>query len=261
MRVFGTSIERFALRRAPCAALQHGWGTTTIEQMRQRLADYRLFWREFRHTFSSTGAVSPSGKSLAKALAKHIAPSVPQRGTRRTAESGTRQRILEVGPGTGPVTSQIIQQMGPDDTLDLVELNPRFVAVLERRLQEDRRWQQVAKRVRVHPLPIEELPVAEPYDVIISGLPLNNFPCQQVEAILGHFHQLAAAGAMLSFFEYIALRKAKSLLCNRSQRRRLSGIESILAREFSAWQVDRQCILANVPPAWVHHLRLPGNSK
>jgi len=214
--------------------------------MRQRFADYRLFWREFRRTFHSTGAVLPSGRALAGALAS------------RVVSNGQSRRILEVGPGTGAVTNQIVTRMGPNDQLDLVELNERFADVLRDRLQRDPRWSAVASRVRVLQMPVEELNADQPYEVIVSGLPLNNFSCEVVGQILGQFHRLAARGASLSFFEYVAVRKAKALFCKPAERRRLSGIEQLLRREFAAWKVGRQCVLANVPPAWVHHLQLPG---
>ena len=214
--------------------------------MQKRLQEYRLFWREFRQTFHSTGAVLPSGKSLARSLAS------------RVGGNGQAQKILEVGPGTGPVTREIISRLGPEDRLDLVELNERFVGMLHERLEHDPAWNAIASRVRVMKMPVEEVDAAGNYDVIVSGLPLNNFSCKLVEKILKHFHRLAAPQASLSFFEYVAVRKAKALLTKHNERKRLSGIERLLSREFAAWEVDRDCILANVPPAWVHHLQLPG---
>ncbi|MCA9231337.1 MAG: methyltransferase domain-containing protein [Planctomycetales bacterium] len=214
--------------------------------MGQRLSDYRLFLREFRQTFHSTGAILPSGRRLSRALACKVG----------CGDQG--QRVLEVGAGTGAVTAQIVAKLGPEDRLDLVELNERFAEVLERRLQREESWQRVADRVRVLQMPVEELDQDRRYDVIVSGLPLNNFSCEVVEQILGQFHRLAARGASLSFFEYVAIRKAKALCAKTAERRRLTGIETILRRELDAWEVDRDCVLANVPPAWVHHLRLPG---
>jgi phosphatidylethanolamine/phosphatidyl-N-methylethanolamine N-methyltransferase len=225
----------------------------------QRLADYKIFWREFRNTFSSTGAILPSGKSLSRALARYIGPDheapVPS-GEPPLADSGLR--ILEVGPGTGPVTTQIIQRMRHADTLDLVELNQSFVARLRKRLEEDSQWRSVADRVVVHHVPIEQLPPGQHFDRIISGLPLNNFSCELVEQILAQFHRLAAPAAMVSFFQYVGVRKVKSLFSRPAERERLVGIGKILNREFSSWQAARQCIAGNVPPAWVHHLQLPG---
>ncbi len=217
--------------------------------MRQRLAEYRVFWREFRRTFHSTGSVLPSGRRLAQALAG------------RVANGQQPQRILEVGPGTGAVTGHIIEQLGSEDRLDLVELNERFAEVLRSRLEKEPAWQAVADRVRVLEMPVEQLDAETTYEVIVSGLPLNNFSCELVQQIFSQFHRLAAEQARLSFFEYVAVRKAKSLFCKPSERQRLFGIEQLLAREFDRWEVDRQCILGNTPPAWVHHLQLPGKSR
>ena len=71
--------------------------------MRQRLADYRVFWRQFRQAYNSTGAVLPSGRNLSAALSSFVrdgqATGSKQNGTARG------RRILEVGPGTGAVTA------------------------------------------------------------------------------------------------------------------------------------------------------------
>jgi len=216
--------------------------------MRQRLADYRVFWREFRQTFHTTGSVLPSGTALARALASQIVLS-----------EGPR-KILEAGPGTGAVTGQILERLGPKDQLDLVELNERFADVLRTRLENDDLWRGAADRVQVWNMPLEEIKASQQYSVIVSGLPLTNFSCDAVETIFAQFHRLAAAGAMLSFFEYVAIRKAKALWSNRNERQRLAGIDRIFTREFGRWETGRQCVAANVPPAWVHHLQLPGNS-
>ncbi len=216
--------------------------------MRQRLADYQVFWREFRQTFHTTGSVLPSGSALGRALASQVVPN------------DAPHRILEAGPGTGAVTGHILERLGPADQLDLVELNERFADVLRTRLENDDLWRGAADRVRVWNMPLEQLEASQQYSVIVSGLPLTNFSCDVVEAIFAQFHRLAAKGAMLSFFEYVAIRKAKALWSKRNERRRLAVIDRIFTREFGRWETGRQCVAANVPPAWVHHLQLPGNS-
>lgn len=209
-------------------------------------ANYRLFWQEFRRTFESTGAIAPSGRKLCRALARYV------------AGDGKPRRILEVGPGTGVVTDAIIAQMGPQDTLDVVELNERFVAALRERLANDPLWQRAANRVRIHHLPIEQLSSAEPFDVIVSGLPFNNFPVELVQSILQHLETLAAPDATLSFFEYVAIRRIKAVVCAKPERERLNGIGAVLNDAFAKRQFRQECIVANVPPAWVHHLRFAG---
>ena len=65
--------------------------------MPRLFADYRVFWREFRENFHTTGAVLPSGRSLAAALCYYL------------NGDGRPKRILEVGPGTGAVTRTIVR--------------------------------------------------------------------------------------------------------------------------------------------------------
>ena len=209
-------------------------------------ANYRLFWQEFRRTFESTGAIAPSGPKLCRELARYV------------AGDGRGRRILEVGPGTGVVTDAIVNQMGPADTLDIVELNERFVDALRERLQTQATWNRVASRIRIHHMPIERLPADEKFEVIVSGLPFNNFPVELVQSILAHLERLAAPGATLSFFEYVAIRRVKSVVCKRPDRERLTDITRTLSDLFAKRQFRQECILANVPPAWVHHLRYDG---
>lgn len=211
--------------------------------MRAKFSEYRAFWQEFRQTFHTTGAVLPSGRRLSQVLASQVGRDERPR------------RILEVGPGTGAVTAEIIRRIGPKDRLDLVELNERFAEILRRRLSVESAWQEVAAQVRVLQMPVEELPLNEKYECIVSGLPLNNFSCDFVRQVLAHFHGLAAEGCTLSFFEYVAIRNFKSLVSSREERKRLRGIDELLRQELADWEFQRQLVLANVPPAWVHHLR------
>jgi phospholipid N-methyltransferase len=221
--------------------------------MRQRLADYRVFWRQFRQAYNSTGALLPSGRGLAVALSSFVREGNADHGKKLNGSASGR-RILEVGPGTGAVTVQIINDMRPHDQLVLVERNEEFVAHLRDRLKEIPAAQSSSDRISLVHVAVEELPDDEPFDVIVSGLPLNNFEVPLVEQILSKLSRLLAPGGTLSFFEYVAVRRAKSLVCSSSDRERLRGIERVLGSFLKA-EVRRDMVMANVPPAWVHHVR------
>jgi phosphatidylethanolamine/phosphatidyl-N-methylethanolamine N-methyltransferase len=224
--------------------------------MHQRWADYRVFWREFRQQYHTTGALLPSGKALSRALARFVrnGEAISRDGKDIPAQHGAR-RILEVGPGTGAVTGQIIAAMRPDDRLFLVERNDQFVEQLRRRLAEDAAFRGVIDRVQLIHASVEDLPEDNPYDVIVSGLPLNNFAVETVDSILSKLRRLLAPGGTLSFFEYVAVRKAKSAISNRTERERLRGIGEIFDRMLGTHEVDRDLVLMNVTPAWVHHVQ------
>lgn len=217
--------------------------------MRRRVWEYGLFLREFWRNFHTTGAILPSGRFLAAALARFVADGAAD----GTATGG--RRILEVGPGTGAVTRRIIAHLGADDRLDLVELNDSFVEQLRHRFQSDEAFRPVAQRSRVLHCPVEELDQDDPYDLIISGLPLNNFSVDVVQRILSTMLRLLAPGGTLSFFEYIAVRRFRALVSGRAERARLRGIGRALQAVLEAHEIRRDRIWPNVPPAWVHHVR------
>ena len=217
--------------------------------MHQEWADYRVFWQEFRRTFQTTGAVLPSGPALAAALARHI---------REPMNGIPPRRILEVGPGTGAITARILRDMCTGDRLVMVERNEEFVTRLRERFASQPGFVHEGNgdgRIALVHAGVEELPEDAKYDVIVSGLPLNNFSVALVEQILAKLGRLLTPGGTLSFFEYIAIRRVKSFISSASERERLRGIGAAMDRLFASGDVMHDRVLANVPPAWVHHVR------
>ena len=160
--------------------------------MSQQWADYRVFWREFRRSFHTTGAVLPSGAALGAALSRYVREG--------SAGNNSGRRILEVGPGTGAVTRHILAGLRAGDRVDLVERNAEFVACLRDRIANDPDYRAAAGRIVLHHAGVEELSEAEPYDVIVSGLPLNNFSIELVERLLGKLERLLAPARHAEFF-------------------------------------------------------------
>jgi phosphatidylethanolamine/phosphatidyl-N-methylethanolamine N-methyltransferase len=217
--------------------------------MRQQWADYRVFWREFRQAYHTTGAVLPSGPALSAALTRFV-PS-----GEATSSPNPSRRILEVGPGTGAVTGHIIRHLRPNDRLVLVERNEQFVAHLRARLADEPAFKRAAPQVSLVHASVEDVPDEAGYDLIISGLPLNNFDVASVEQILAKLRALLTASGTLSFFEYVAIRRVKAVVSSRADRQRLRGIERVLKEVLSTKEIRRDLVFANVPPAWVHHVR------
>ncbi len=227
--------------------------------MRRVLADYRLFLNEFRRSFHTTGAILPSSPMLARALARYVAtggaPSDTFDNAKPSAAGSTGRKILEVGPGTGAVTRQIVRAMSPDDQLALVEINDQFVERLRRKFREDPALQPVWDRTTIHQKMIQDLDAVDRYDLAISGLPLNNFSADDVEAILAKIQTLLRPGGVLSFFEYIAVRPLRRTIAGKSEKQRLRGIGHALKTLLDQHEFHRQSIWINAPPAWVHHVR------
>lgn len=205
--------------------------------------DHRVFWRQFRQHFHTTGSVMPSGRFLGHALTRYV------------GHQPSGQRILEVGPGTGAVTTHILSRLSGSDRLDLVEVNEHFVARLRERFSTEPKFRSVAHQTRVLHQKIEDLNEPDGYDLIISGLPLNNFSVSAVEQILAVMARLLRPDGTLSFFEYIAIRPARALVSGKAERARLRGIGQALTNVLGPHEIRRDWVWPNFPPAWVHHTR------
>lgn len=207
--------------------------------------EQREFFRQFREQFHETGAVAPSSRFLARALTGPLC-----RRTKRPA------RILEVGPGTGAVTRSIVELLQPGDHLDLVELNPRFVEILQERFLNGIPASAQAARIAVHQCPLQEFSGEGGYDYIISGLPLNNFSPSLVREIFEAYFRLLAPQGVLSYFEYMYVRSLRQTLSlDGSQRQRLRELDAIIGPHLQEHRIHRDWVFVNLPPAWVQHLQ------
>ncbi len=207
------------------------------------LSDHWQFWKQFRERFETTGAIAPSSRFLARAMTGPMY---------RRDRPG---RILEIGPGTGAVTQRIVRILKPEDRFDLVELNETFAGLLRDRFEHDPNYRAVADRSAVHVCPIQDFVATEPYDVIISGLPLNNFPAELVRSIFETYFRLLAPGGTLSYFEYMYVRPLRKLIANSAERTRLTELDNIANPYLSQYRIARSWVFPNLPPAWVQHLR------
>jgi phospholipid N-methyltransferase len=195
--------------------------------------------RDIRHT----GSVWPSSPALAKAM------------TRGLAELRGSRRVLEVGPGTGPFTERILKNLRDGDHFDIVELNPFFCEELERRLLVPYRRRKMRAMVALHQAPIQDAPIEGPYDLIVCGLPFNNFPSTLVRSIFRRMMALLRDGGELAYFEYAGVRTLKAPLVGAGGRRNLKGIARVGQSLRRKHRGKRELVLGNLPPAFATHLR------
>lgn len=205
----------------------------------------RAFFREFRQQYRNTGSILPSSRWLARALTAEI------------RKAPGPKRILEVGPGTGPVTAEILRRLRPGDRLDIVEINERFVAVLGQRFEKEPLFRSRRGQVRLLHAPLQEVPGEAAYDFLVSGLPLNNFPVFLVRAVFQAYQRLLKPGGVLSYFEYAWIRPLKMALVRGRERKRLLCVGRLVERQIRAYQFREDLVCWNVPPAVARHLRFP----
>lgn len=209
--------------------------------------EHAEFFRQFRTQFQTTGSIVPSSRYLARAMTRPIAaPRGPA-------------RILEVGPGTGAVTTRIVTLLQKDDRLDLVELNQSFANHLRERFRNDPTFQSVATQAQVHVCGIEAFKSEAPYDFIVSGLPFANFSAPFVDQLLNAMFALLAPRGRLTYFEYMYMRSMRKIVSGQKERDRLTDLDRVLNRFLAQHQKRRDSVLLNFPPAWVQHLQKEPN--
>ncbi len=207
------------------------------------LTECREFFQQFRRQYFTTGSILPSSRALARALVSEF--------RKRTGPA----RVLEVGPGTGAVTAEILRELRPADRLDIVEINADFIALLRRRFAEEPSWRERAGQTRLIHAPLQQVEGEGVYDYLISGLPLNNFPVALVREIFAAYRRLLRSGGVLSYFEYLLIRPLKTLLVRGPERERLRALSRLLEAEIHAHQFREQWVFPNVPPAVARHFR------
>lgn len=212
--------------------------------MLSSLRDNLTFFRNFRKRFETTGSIVPSSQSLARSMTRFLA----QRGDGPV-------RVLEIGPGTGPVTRRIVTHLRPGDVFDLVELNEEFAGILQRKFETEPTWKAVAELSTVHQVPLQEFAPAEGYDFIISGLPMANFPAEMVEELSDKYFEVIRPEGVLSYFEYMYVRPVRKVITAGAARTRITRIDDIMNGHIEQRRIARDNVFVNVPPAWVQHLR------
>src|SRR5215472_2685328 len=133
----------------------------------------------------STGAVMPSGKLLARTMA-------------RLVDIDTPGPVVELGPGTGPVTEALVARGVDPARLVLVEFDPTFCRILRKRYPTATVVQGDAYRLRAL---LKEL-LAVPAAAVVSGLPLFNKPLKLRLRLLFEAFSMMLPGAPFVQFTY-----------------------------------------------------------
>ncbi len=143
--------------------------------------DFLSFFLAWMSAPGRVGAIAPSGAALAELITRDI-----------TASSGP---ILELGPGTGAFTYQLLKRGVRQQDLTLVEYGSDFMKLLQIRFPGARvLWMDAAR------LAGEHLYDGAPVGAVVSGLPLLNMSTRKVVSIVGGaFSYIRPGGAFYQF--------------------------------------------------------------
>jgi phosphatidylethanolamine/phosphatidyl-N-methylethanolamine N-methyltransferase len=187
-----------------------------------KLGDETHFLKSLVSAPRLTGAVAPSGKALARAMAAAVGPL-------------TDGVVVELGPGTGPVTRALIERGVDGRRLVLVEYDPRFCRLLESRFGSATIIQGDAYDL---PRTLAGLG-GERIAAVVSSLPLLNQPPHRREKLIDDVFSLVGPDGVFVQFTY--------------------GLASPISRQYRSGRISAHCsatIWRNLPPARVWTYRL-----
>jgi phosphatidylethanolamine/phosphatidyl-N-methylethanolamine N-methyltransferase len=190
----------------------------------ERLQDEARFLRSWLDNPRAAGAIAPSGPALARAMASVVDPHRPG-------------RIVELGPGTGPVTEALVEHGIDEGRLVLVEYDPDFVALLQERFPRATVIRGDAYALRTTLAGLGDRPAA-----IVSSLPLLNKPEAERVRLLADALALMQEGAPFVQFTY--------------------GLLSPVPREAGGFTAELSApVWRNIPPARVWTYRADGSGR
>lgn len=155
-----------------------------------------LFFKNFLKNWKEVGSITPSSGFLAKKMLKSI-------------DFSSVDTIVELGPGTGVFTREILSRMKPDSKLLALETNDEFVERLNNIIDD---------RFTVLKVSAKNLSVflkGEKVDVIVSGIPFSVMKKEIKEKMLYEIKENLKIGGMFIQFQYsLDLRKLLNKIFN-----------------------------------------------
>jgi phosphatidylethanolamine/phosphatidyl-N-methylethanolamine N-methyltransferase len=194
---------------------------------RDSRAGTTLFLRRWLRNPLSMGAVVPSGRLLAEAMARATLAEV----------AGRDGHVIELGAGTGEVTKALLAAGIPAERLALVEREPELAVFLRRHFPGPRIVEGDAARL---PRLLEQQGIG-PAAAVVSSLPLLSLPAAIVTGIVHSVFEVLPRGAALVQFTYGPSPPVPKAL--------REGLHLVGAHGRRIWR--------NVPPAVVWTFRRP----
>ncbi|MFA7668690.1 MAG: methyltransferase domain-containing protein [Burkholderiaceae bacterium] len=147
------------------------------------VSDYISFLREWMRNPKSVAAVSPSSPALAALITSRI-----------NADTGP---VLELGPGTGSFTRELIKHGVKEHDLTLIETSRIFAHQLQERFP-------TATILRMDAARIAETPLLNRGEIgaVVCGLGLLNMPVTAIEKIVEGGISVLRPGGQFFLFTY-----------------------------------------------------------
>lgn len=196
-----------------------------------------LFFTESLRSLSVTASLFPSSRSLAAALLRRV-------------DFGSARVVVELGVGTGAITTEILKRLGPDAVLFGLDLNPVFISHLQHRIR-DARFVPILGRAE-HLASLLDQHGVQRADAVVSSLGLTSMRPRQRSAIVRQVAESLSERGVLTQFQYVHAAGNPNWLS-------AFGIQRFREKDFLQAHfrhVHAERVIWNLPPANVYTCRV-----
>jgi len=193
---------------------------------------HRLFFWEAMRSMGPTASMFPSSRHLANALTRPI-------------DFRRARTVVELGPGTGAVTNEILKRLRPDAKLFAIDINPIFIDHLNATCSDPR-------LIPLHGSATDLVSLIEPHaagpvDAVVSSLGLTAMEPRARTLIMRQIGDCLASHGTMTQYQYGGHFEIGKL--------NLGGFNEarFLRRFFADVSVGR--VILNLPPALVFTCR------
>ncbi len=211
-----------------------------------------LFAEAFIKEFKDTGSLFATTKFAALALCRPLIDA-------SNNSANKPKRVLEVGPGTGSVTRQIIKHLGPEDELLCCEINKKLLDTLQESLEGNPYYERNKERIHFFHGPVQDLPEEVKYDYIISAIPFLNLDPEVVKEILEKYSRITCGDKVVTYYEYSGIRALTLQFARGPRQRRFKQLDEYYQDLHQKYLIHKKQVKKNIPPIMVYTLSFQGN--
>jgi len=150
-------------------------------------APLALFARNFFRHPRMLGSIIPSSRFLIRRLL-------------RETDWRKVRTAVEYGPGVGTITRAVLDRLGPDARLVVIEMNPDFVSYLRESIPDPRLHVVEGSAADVERV-LADLGV-ETAELAISGIPMSTLPPGVREAVLDATRRVLTPGGQFLVYQF-----------------------------------------------------------
>lgn len=195
----------------------------TTRRARGKMAEHLMFLGKFLRNPRNVGSVIPSSLALAREMARAV-PVNPS------------AVVVELGPGTGALTRQVVEVLAPGERFLAVDIDPEFCANLRAR------WPGIDCECG-SAADLSAMLAARKWggvNHVLSGLPFASLPAAISRAILVAVGEALLPGGTFTTFQYVHAYATPPAVKFRKQ----------MAADFGP-MTSRHLVVRNFPPAYV----------